>query len=155
MREFFRKGSEAGVSVLSVRNNFSKPQRESALRENARWLQTHRVDGVSIAMCFEDLHRTGAIYYCENCLFCHSDTVYFDVDHFVPDRIFRDWGKHSQSTAAVNIMVLCKSLQKGDLGCNQSKGGKLTVPARRGLAFTLRELDMNCEPLKDRPFVWT
>jgi len=137
------------------RNNFKTRQKESALRENAQWLKSHRVDGISIAMAFEDLQRTGGIYYCENCLFCHSETAYFDVDHLVPDKVFRDWGKHNQSTAAVNMMILCKSLQKGDLGCNQSKGGKLYVPTRRGLAYTLRDLDMNCTPLKDRPFLWT
>ncbi len=53
---------------MSNRNNFSKPQRESALRENARWLQSHRVDGICIALPFEDLQRTGVIYYCENCM---------------------------------------------------------------------------------------
>lgn len=140
---------------MSSRNNFSKPQRDTALRENARWLQSHRVDGICIALAFEELQRIGVIYYCENCLFCHTESAYFDVDHLVPDKVFRDWEKHSHSTAAVNMMILCKSLQRGNLGCNQSKGGKLYVPTRRGLAFTLRDLDMNCTPLKDRPFLWT
>ncbi len=140
---------------MSARTNFSTAQRLSALRENAQWLQSHRVDGINIEVDSEALQRAGRIYYCENCLFCHNDVSYFDVDHLVPDKVLRDWGKQNQSTAAVNMMILCKSRQKGDLGCNQSKGGSLYVPTHRGLAYTLRSLDMNCTPLKDRPFLWT
>ena len=140
---------------MTQRNNFSQAQRESALHTNAQWLRSHRVDGIDIAISFEQFQLTGSIFYCENCLFCHRDTGYFDVDHLVPDKVFRDWGRQHQSTAAVNMMILCKSRQRGDLGCNQSKGGNFYVPHNRGLAYTLRDLDMNCTPLKDRPFHWT
>lgn len=68
---------------MSARNNFSPSQRDSALHTNASWLQSHRVDGVAIALAFEDLRRVGGIYYCENCLFCNSDPGYFDVDHLI------------------------------------------------------------------------
>lgn len=139
---------------MTQRQNFRKPQRDSAMRENAQWLSRGRVDGVLISIGFENLLRVGGIYYCENCLFCHSDTGYFDVDHLVPDKVMRDWGRHDQSAVAVNMMILCKSRQEGNLGCNQSKGGKLYVPLNRGLAYTLRDLDMNCTPLRDRPFLW-
>lgn len=53
------------------------------------------------------------------------------------------------------MMILCKSRQKGDYGCNQSKGARLYVPRQRGLAYKLRAIDMNCYPLKDWPFTWT
>lgn len=110
---------------------------------------------MQIAEAYLRLHRPGSIYYCEYCLFCHTDTEYFDVDHLVPDKQFRDWGKHEQSAVAVSMMLLCKSLKKGDLGCNQSKDGQLYVPVNRGLAYTLRDLDMNCTRLKERPLLWT
>lgn len=140
---------------MSGRNNFTPQQRDSAYMANANWLMSHSVDGIYIALAYEHLQRAGLIYYCENCLFCHSDRGYFDVDHLVPDKVLKVWGKQQQSTAAVNMLILCKSRQSGDLGCNQSKGSKLHVPRHRGLAYALRNLDMNCYPLKDRPFTWT
>jgi hypothetical protein len=140
---------------MADRQDFSQAQRFSAFHFNALHLRDHSVDGIYIAEAYLDLQRAGLIFYCENCLFCHTDQSYFDVDHLVPDRMFRIWGKHHQSPAAVNMMILCKSRQRGDLGCNQSKGGRDCVPPHRGLAFTLANLDMNCYPIKDRPFIWT
>lgn len=140
---------------MSGRNNFTPAQRDSAFFCNADYLRNHSVDGIYIALAYENLHRGGFIYYCENCLFCHNDRSYFDVDHLVPDSLMKHWGKPQQSAVAVNMMILCKSRQSGDLGCNQSKGSRLHVPSKRGLAYTMPALDMNCCPLKDRPFLWT
>lgn len=140
---------------MSERMNFREPQRESAYAQNALWLQNHRVDGIEISLEYEDLREQGRIYYCENCMFCHSDRKYFDVDHLVPDKRFKDWAKHEDAREAVNMVILCKSLQAGDLGCNQSKSANLYVPRGRGLAFTRPADDMNCCPTTDRPFPWT
>ena len=139
---------------MATRQNFDQQQREFAYEANARWLKQHRVDGIMIALEFESLRTGGLIFYCENCLFCHTDRAYFDVDHLVPDRQFKVWQKHIQAKASENMMILCKSLKKGDYGCNQCKGAKLYVPVDRGLAYKLRTIDMNCCPLKDRPFSW-
>jgi hypothetical protein len=136
---------------LATRQNFSAPQRESAFRANAEWLAKHRVTGVELALSFEPLRHQAKVYYCENCLFCHSDQQYFDIDHLVPDRNFRLWQKHVDARHAVNMVVLCKSVEKGDLGCNQSKGAKLFVPVERGLALSRSEIDMNCFPFRHRP----
>ena len=111
--------------------------------------------GIFIAAAYEKLQQSGLIYYCENCLFCHTDRQFFDVDHLIPDQKFRSWGKHTDAGHSVNMMILCKSRQRGDLGCNQCKGANFYVPRNRGLAFTHRELDMNCFPLRVRPFDWT
>lgn len=75
--------------MMSERRNFSQPQRMSALRCNAENLRDHAIDGICIAEAYLPQQREGLIYYCENCLFCHTDTQYFDVDHLVPDRMFR------------------------------------------------------------------
>jgi hypothetical protein len=139
---------------VSNRQNFSDQQRQSAYQHNAQWLMQHKVDGVEIALEFQSQRAAGLVYYCENCLFCHTDRSYFDVDHLVPDQQFKLWNKHLAAKDAVNMIILCKSRQRGDLGCNQSKGARLYVPARRGLAHTLRTNDMNCCPLRDRPFTW-
>jgi len=140
---------------MTVRQNFDPNQRRSALENNAWWLRDHRVDGVELALAFEALRRAGAVYYCENCLFCHTDAAYFDVDHLVPDRDFRVWQKHQDARDPLNMAVLCKSVRAGDRGCNQSKGAKAHVPRDRGLAFSCPDLDMNCVPLRQRPFEHT
>jgi len=140
---------------MTTRQNFNRTQRDSAFRENANWLRRHRVDGIALSLAFEPLRGRGLVYYCENCLFCHTQREHFDIDHLVADSTFRDWNKHEEGRVAINMVVLCKSLQRGDLGCNQSKGSKLLVPRDRGLAFTRADQDMNCVPLSERPFVWT
>jgi hypothetical protein len=136
------------------RQNFTPEQRRSAFQANARWLSDHNVDGIWIAEGYEHLRRSGLICYCENCLFCHTDQSYFDVDHLVPDSQFKAWGKHVEARDSINMVILCKSIEKGSLGCNQCKNASLWVPRLRGLAFTRQVLDMNCYPLKDRPFRW-
>ena len=83
--------------------------------------------------------------------FCHTEQRFFDVDHLVPDRSFRLWGIHSEARNPINMVILCKSGQLGDLGCNQSKGSRSFVPDKRGLAYSRRDLDLNCSPLTDRP----
>jgi len=134
------------------RQNFTDAQRKSALAHNAEWLRQHRVTGIEVARAFEPFRARAELYYCENCLFCHTDVKHFDVDHLVPDRNFRIWQKHIEARDPVNMVVLCKSNERGDLGCNQSKGANLFVPPNRGLAFSHPELDMNCFPVRDRPF---
>ena len=140
---------------MAVRQNFSASQRDSAFETNADWLRHHKVTGVELALAFEPLRRLGQVYYCENCLFCHTDRRYFDIDHLVSDRSFRVWGKHEDARNAINMVVLCKSRERGDLGCNQSKGARMLVPKNRGLAFTRADLDMNCFPVRQRPNDWT
>jgi hypothetical protein len=137
---------------VTDRLNFSDPQKQSALRENANWLASHRVDGIDLTLQASALLGTVPIYHCEHCLFCHTDAKYFDVDHFVPDRVFRTSGRTQSSVIPENMAVLCKSSARGDLGCNQSKGANLWVPKARGLAFTKPDLDMNCYPVRARPF---
>lgn len=136
------------------RRNFTRAQRRSALECNAGWLRGHRVTGVEIALAFEPLRSAGLIYYCENCLFCHTDPQYFDLDHLVPDQTLRLWDAQQQSRIAMNMVILCKSRQEGDLGCNQSKGSGFGVPLNRGLAFSRREEDLNCFPVHARPLEW-
>ena len=77
------------------------------------------------------------------------------IDHLVADRNFRIWGDHASARYPGNMIILCKSLQIGDLGCNQSKSANDYVPRARGLAYTREAIDMNCFPVKDRPFPWT
>ena len=139
------------TSNMANRQNFSPAQRQSAFEANAHWLRDHRVDGVELALNFDPLRKQGLVYYCENCLFCHTDRAFFDVDHLVSDRNFRIWWKHIEARDPINMVILCKSRERGDLGCNQSKGAKMFVPAERGLAYSRRDLDMNCIPLHDRP----
>lgn len=136
------------------RQNFSKGQRDSAFEANAHWLRRHRVDGIQIAESYQSYHMAGQIQYCENCLFCHTDRRFFDVDHLVPDRSFRDWQKHGDARQPINMVILCKSLMQGDYGCNQSKGSRIFVPNHRGLAYSRRDLDMNYVPVHERPFDW-
>jgi hypothetical protein len=140
---------------MAKRMNFTEAQRQSAFDCYAQYLMRYTVDGILIQEAFEHLRQQGRIYYCQNCLFCHTDQIYFDVDHLVPDRSFRLWGKHPHARDPVNMIILCKSRQKGDLGCNQSKGANNNVPKRRGLAFTHPNDDMNCYPVMQRPFIWT
>jgi len=137
---------------MSTRQNFSPAQRRSAFETNAEWLQKHRVDGVDLALAYDPLRKLGQVYYCENCLFCHTDRKYFDVDHLVSDRNFRIWEKHVDARNPINMVILCKSLERGDLGCNQSKGASMFVPPDRGLAYKRADLDMNCVPVRERPF---
>jgi hypothetical protein len=139
---------------MSNRQNFSPVQRQSAFAANAEWLRDHRVDGVEIEERYRHLRERGEIYYCENCLFCHTDPSFFDVDHLVPDRSFRVWGVHADARSAINMVILCKSVRRGDFGCNQSKGSSHYVPESRGLAFSRAHLDMNYVRLNERPFDW-
>jgi hypothetical protein len=140
---------------MATRQNFSVPQRDSAFQANSDWLRHHKVSGVDLALAFDPLRKLGQVYYCENCLFCHTDRAYFDVDHLVSDRSFRVWGRHEEARYAGNMVILCKSRERGDLGCNQSKGARMLVPAGRGLAYTRADLDMNCFPVRERPKDWT
>lgn len=139
---------------MANRQNFSQAQRQSTFAANAEWLRDHKVSGVELALAFDPLRRLGQVHYCENCLFCHTDQAYFDIDHLVSDRAFRLWGRHSEARWAVNMVVLCKSRQQGDFGCNQTKSSNMLVPRHRGLAFTRADLDMNCIPVRERPFDW-
>jgi hypothetical protein len=134
-----------------ARQNFTEAQRQSAFEANAKWLRDHRVDGIQLELKAEPLRKRAEVYYCENCLFCHTEQHFFDVDHLVPDRSFRLWGIHSEARNPINMVILCKSGQLGDLGCNQSKGSRSFVPDKRGLAYSRRDLDLNCSPLTDRP----
>jgi len=138
--------------TMSSRLNFSSPQKASALRENANWLRTRGVSGVELTLHAAAVVDKVPIYYCENCHFCHTDAELFDVDHFVPDKHFRLGGRVQSSVIPENMAILCKSTARGDLGCNQSKGARLWVPRGRGLAVTRPDLDLNCCPLRDRPF---
>ena len=140
--------------MTTDRMNFNEAQRLAAFECNAMWLKDHDVDGVFIALAYEGLRRKGQIYYCENCLFCHTDRNYFNVDHLVPDLRFKQWGKHHLARDARNMAILCYSRQKRDYGCNQSKSANYYVPRRRGLAFSHPEIDMNCYPVSERPFEW-
>ncbi len=140
---------------MANRQNFSSVQRQSAFEANAEWLRDHRVDGIEIEERYRHLRQSGGIHYCENCLFCHTDQSFFDVDHLVPDRSFRLWGVHTDARSAINMVILCKSVRAGDYGCNQSKGSRHHVPVNRGLAFSRHHLDMNYVPLVDRPFEWS
>ncbi len=137
---------------MATRQNFDATQRDSAFTENANWLRTRRVDGIELGLAYEPLRLQGLVYWCENCGFCHTDRDWFDIDHFVPDRQFHGTSHHGDARLAENMAVLCKSRSEGDLGCNQSKGSRLYVPRDRGLAFTHPELDMNCVPVRERPF---
>lgn len=138
-----------------ARMNFTSAQKDSAFAANAEWLRRHRVDGIEIAESFQSFRMAGQIYYCENCLFCQTDRSFFDVDHLVPDRSFRLWQKHEDARQPINMIILCKSSLRGDLGCNQSKGARTLVPDHRGLAFRYRDLDMNYIPVHERPFDWS
>ena len=71
--------------MTTDRKNFTPTQKEGAYYYNGLWLKDHDVDGVFIALSYEELRKKGQVYYCENCLFCHSDHKYFNVDHLVPD----------------------------------------------------------------------
>jgi hypothetical protein len=140
---------------MATRQNFSDAQRQSAFTCNSLWLKEHTVSGIEILPQFEGFRQAGLVIYCENCLFCHTDRQYFDVDHLVPDQKFRIWGKHPEARVPENMMILCKSVKEGDLGCNQCKGSGERVPRHRGLAFTNSSIDMNSVPVHDRPFIWT
>ncbi|HWA17258.1 MAG TPA: hypothetical protein VG817_12550 [Gemmatimonadales bacterium] len=140
---------------MATRQNFSAIQRDSAFEANADWLKNHKVSGIDLALAYEPQRKLGQVYYCENCLFCHTDRSYFDVDHLVSDRNFRVWGRHEEARYAGNMVILCKSRVRGDLGCNQSKGARMLVPPGRGLAYTRADLDMNCFPVRERPKDWT
>ncbi|WPP49120.1 hypothetical protein [Catalinimonas niigatensis] len=130
-----------------MRQNFSQAQKDQAFHYNALSLCKGE-DGIEIAESYR--HLIGHIYFCENCLFCHTDRRYFNVDHLAPDRLLRGTGR--PSAIAINAVLLCTSLQRGDGGCNQAKGAKPFVPVTRGLAYTHREEDMNYIPLQERPF---
>lgn len=142
---------------MATRQNFTAPQRASAYEQNRLWLRDHRVDGVQLTPEGEAQRRLGRVLYCENCLFCSTDEERFDVDHFVPDKVFRDYGIHEEARRPVNMAVLCKSRRghRGELGCNQTKGARLWVPHGRGLAWTRRDEDLNWTPVRERPFPFT
>ena len=138
--------------MMSGRQNFKKFQRQSAFTCIKEWLRARNVTGIQIEEKYRGLLRVGLIIFCENCLFCHTDEAFFDIDHLVPDSLFKIWGVHERAGLALNMAVLCKSRAKGDLGCNQSKGANFYVPKGRGLAYTKRHVDMNCMPVECRPF---
>lgn len=127
------------------RDNFSTDQRDEVFKWNAR-RNIGTVDGIMIQMANEADQKAGRVIWCENCKFCHTDRRYFDIDHLVPDRHFRD-GTRGPSNVIINAIVLCKSLKRGDRGCNQSKGSRYWPPPGAGLAHTNRDIDMNCMPL--------
>ncbi|MGB3245118.1 MAG: hypothetical protein WBB25_11325 [Sulfitobacter sp.] len=135
------------------RQNFSPAMRGEVFRWNAIAV-IGRIDGVNIDEQQQDARKQGLIYYCENCKFCHTDRMYFDVDHLVPDVQFRGTGRPSNSP--INAVVLCKSYESGARGCNQTKGGRNWPPPGAGLAITRKELDMNWTPihLRDANSVW-
>lgn len=130
-----------------TRSEFRDPQKELAYRLNAR-RNVGFVDGVWIVESQQDAKLRGEIYFCENCKFCHTDRAYFDVDHLVPDKQFR--GSANASNVDINAVILCKSLVKGDRGCNQTKGSKNWPPPGVGLAYSRAEEDMNYCPIGDR-----
>lgn len=129
------------------RQNFSKAMRDEIFKWNATDLIGH-VSGIRIDDRHQEDKRKGRIYYCENCKFCHTDKMYFDVDHLVPDKQFRGTGK--RSNVWFNAIVLCKSYEKGARGCNQTKGGRNWPPPGAGLARSRPELDMNYADMIER-----
>ena len=130
---------------MARKGDFKKRSRESALLAN-RLSNTGSIAGIWIATAYEGLQSQGLIYYCENCKFCHTDRKYFDVDHLVPLAEFNATNSPNAPNIALNMVVLCKSLEKGDYGCNQRKGSQLEVPGGSGLAITYADIDMNCMP---------
>ncbi|RPJ55395.1 MAG: hypothetical protein EHM23_26345 [Acidobacteria bacterium] len=131
---------------MARQGNFADYSRESAYEHN-RLANVGSVSGVWISEEHQGARLRGEIYYCENCKFCHTDRQYFDVDHLVPLAEFRASGSQSAPHIALNTQVLCKSLKKGDGGCNQRKGSRLHPPRGAGLAFSCPDIDMNCMPL--------
>ncbi len=122
------------------RQNFSRTTRDDAFLWNAR-ANIGVIDGIAIEEQYMPQKEAGLIYWCENCKFCHTDRMYFDVDHLVPDRQMR--GSSNAANTAINAVILCKSYEAGARGCNQAKGARLWPPPGAGLAYTRRELDMN------------
>ena len=130
-----------------MRQNFTPSQKEDAFLFNARDLRLH-VSGIEIAEGYR--HMIGRIYYCVNCMVCNTDKRFFNVDHLAPDRLLRGTGR--ESAIAINAVVLCSSVRKGDKGCNLTKGARPFVPVGSGLAYTRSSEDMNYIPIGERPF---
>ena len=135
---------------MATRQNSPNGSASRPSRRTRCALRDHRVPG-SNWRWRSNASTRAQVYYCENCLFCHSDQAYFDIDHLVPDRNFRIWQKHVDARDPINMVVLCKSTERGERGCNQSKGANLFVPVERGLAYSRQDLDMNCFRLGERP----
>ncbi|MFT6169841.1 MAG: hypothetical protein ACJAR9_001965 [Celeribacter sp.] len=135
------------------RQNFPKPLRDEIFKYNAADLIGY-VSGIRIDERHQADKRLGRIYYCENCKFCHTDKMYFDIDHLVPDKQFHGTGRPSNGW--INAIVLCKSYEKGARGCNQTKGSRNWPPPNAGLARTRPELDMNYAAMieRDANTVW-
>jgi hypothetical protein len=121
--------------------------RAEVLRAN-RTATIGTVHGVWIIESQQAARMRGEIYYCENCKFCHTEEALFEVDHLVADKNFR--GTSSASNVLMNAAVLCTSIEKGDRGCNQSKGSRDAPLPGAGLAYSRPGLDMNCAPLNSR-----
>lgn len=129
-----------------ARQEFSKTLKDLTFENNARDL-IRGVSGVNINETSQADRLAGRVYYCENCKFCHTDRMYFDIDHLVPDAQMRGSGP---SNVWHNAIVLCKSYEAGARGCNQTKGGRNWPPPNAGLARTRPELDLNWTPMRDR-----
>lgn len=127
------------------RDNFSDDQRDEIFRWNAR-RNIGTVDGIWVQEANIADQENGRVIWCENCKFCSTDRKFFDIDHLVPDKHFRD-GTRGPSNVIINAIVLCKSLKLGDRGCNQTKGSRYWPPPRAGLAHTRKDEDMNCMPV--------
>jgi hypothetical protein len=138
---------------MTTRQNFSDPMRDEIFKWNACDL-IHHVSGIEIVEKHIPDQKAGRIYFCENCKFCHTDRMYFDIDHLVPDKHFRGTGR--LSNIPLNGIVLCKSYEKGARGCNQTKGSRYWPPPNAGLARTRKDLDMNWMPmhLRDANTLW-
>ena len=130
-----------------ARQEFSDALKDDVFRYNGM-NNIGTVDGVWIIESQQAARLRGEVYYCENCKFCHTDRAFFDVDHLVPDKQMQ--GSHHASNVAINAVILCKSLARGDRGCNQTKGSKNWPPPGAGLAHTRPDDDMNCHPVQTR-----
>ncbi len=136
-----------------ARQEFSSVLRDEVFRWNATEL-IHHISGIMIDERHMADKHAGRIYFCENCKFCQTDKMYFDIDHLVPDKEFR--GSPNASNVALNAIVLCKSYESGARGCNQTKGARLYPPPDAGLARTRPELDLNycAMHLRDANRLW-
>ena len=128
-----------------ARDNFYHFQRDDVFKANAQ-RNIGNVDGIWVQEANIPDQEKGRVIWCENCKFCHTDRAYFDIDHLVPDKQFRD-GTRGPSNVIINAIVLCKSLKTGDRGCNQTKGSRIFPPPLTGLAYSRKDEDMNCMPV--------
>ena len=80
-----------------ARQNFSGTFRDHFKRLNGR-RNIGSVPGVQIDDRNQSERLAGAIMFCENCKFCHTNPQYFDVDHLVPDAQIQGTGQSSNIT---------------------------------------------------------